>query len=81
MTSDSPHDYPDPVYDLGLVGADPIDAPAPLRCGCVTADLYHDEGDCLEAQADALAAAEATRRESQRQDALYRAARRQYDAP
>lgn len=79
MTSDSPHDYPDDV-ELGLEPVDP--EPATEPCGCaIYPGEAHDVDQCLQEQADALAEAEVTRRESQRQDALYRAARRQYDAP
>lgn len=58
----SPHDYPHDI-ELGLLGADPLDCPRPLPCGCLAAhDPAHDLGDCLEAQADALAYAEDLRR-------------------
>lgn len=59
-TNLSPNDYPDDV-ELGLEPDDP--EPVTEPCGCA---IYpgedHDVNDCLEAQADALAEAEAERR-------------------
>jgi hypothetical protein len=52
------NDYPDDL-DLGLVERDEVEPSQVLRCGCeVHPSEMHDVDDCLERQADDLAAAE-----------------------
>jgi hypothetical protein len=48
-----PNEYPDETYELGLAYQD-LDTRLTLACGCHAwqDSPFHDEDDCLEAQAD-----------------------------